>query len=231
MFTRESARRYFKDLCLTGRFDYALPEPEPNEQARQSPSGRGYTAQLALMELIAKFDREAQTVERDERLTAKGKSERIAELAREALQKVNVLRVRLYDPIVNELAEIQKQAASPGRRPGDIEQLLLQREVRDRLLQKDDIQRVEILRRAVEDGDTLTVEAILGAPRIARLVPAEVEEEARQNWFARRNPEVAARLEEGTVAKNTVERNFNGVRAAFEALAGVEPAAQITQNQ
>ena len=126
--TKGEARQHLKDRARFG-FDYRLPEPEVNERARQSPSGRGYAAQLALTEVVTRFDREAQAVERDDRLTSKGKAERLAELARESLKRVDVLRVRLYDSIESDLAELQKQAASPTRKPGDIEQLMLEREV------------------------------------------------------------------------------------------------------
>ncbi|HRT67096.1 MAG TPA: hypothetical protein P5540_19990, partial [Candidatus Hydrogenedentes bacterium] len=69
--------------------------------------------------------------------------------------------------------------------------------------------------------------SILGAPRIARLVPPEVEEEARQSWFARRNPEVAAEIDNAVSARDTLQSNFRGVKSAFEVLAGVEPAPQV----
>jgi len=227
MFTKATARQYFKDLCLMGRFDYALPKPEPNERARQSPSGRGYAGQLALMELVAKFDRKAKDIEGDDRLTVKGKAERLAELAREAMRQVDVLRVRLYDPIENDLAELQKQAASPARKPGDLEQLLLQREVRDRLLAMDDTKRIDVLYSAINAGDALTVESIFGAPRIMSLVPDDIVTEARERWYARQNPELATQIEDATIARDTLQRDFGGVRAAFEALAGVEPAEEV----
>ncbi|HPC96655.1 MAG TPA: hypothetical protein PLU87_17045 [Sedimentisphaerales bacterium] len=178
------------------------------------------------MELVAKFDREAQAVERDDRLSNKGRSERLAELARESLKQVDVLRVRLYDPIESDLAELQKQAASPTRKQGDIEQLMLEREVRDRLLGMNDVRRIEVLYNAIESGDALTVESILSAPKIAPLVPDEIMEEARQRWYAWQNPELAAQIEDAVVARDVLRSNFGGVRAAFEALAGVEPAGE-----
>jgi (E)-4-hydroxy-3-methylbut-2-enyl-diphosphate synthase len=101
--------------------------------------------------------------------------------------RVDVLRVRLYDSIESDLAELQKQAASPTRKPGDIEQLMLEREVRDRLLQMDDARRIEVLQSAIESGDSLTVESILSAPKIVPLVPDEIAAEARQRWYARQN--------------------------------------------
>ncbi len=224
--TKGEARQHLKDRARFG-FDYQLPEPEANERSRQSPSGRGYAAQLALMELVAKFDREAQAVERDDRLSRKGQSERLAELAREAMQRVDVLRVRLCDQIETDLTELQKQAVSPTRKPGDIERLMLEREVRDRLLAMNDVRRIEVLHSAIESGDTLTVEAILGAPKIVPLVPAESAAEARQRWYARQNPELAAQIEDAVIARDTVRSNFEGTRAALEALAGVEPAGEV----
>lgn len=223
--TKSEARQHLRDRARFG-FDYQLPEPEANERARQSPSGRGFTAQLALMELVTKFDRQAQAVEQDDRLTSKGKAERLAELAREAMQRVDVLRVRLCDQIETDLTELQKQAVSPTRKPGDIERLMLEREVRDRLLQMDDVRRIEVLQSAIESGDALTVESILSAPKIAPLVPDEIAAEARQRWYARQNPELAAQIEDAVVARDVLRSNFGGVRAAFDALAGVEPAGE-----
>lgn len=224
--TKGEARQHLKDRARFG-FDYRLPEPEVNERARQSPSGRGYAAQLALTEVVTRFDREAQAVERDDRLTSKGKAERLAELARESLKRVDVLRVRLYDSIESDLAELQKQAASPTRKPGDIEQLMLEREVRDRLLQMDDARRIEVLQSAIESGDSLTVESILSAPKIVPLVPDEIAAEARQRWYARQNPELAGQLEDAVVARDVLQSNFTGIKTALEALAGVEPAGEV----
>lgn len=223
--TKSEARQFLQDRARFG-FDYQLPEPEANERARQSPSGRGYAAQLGLMELVTKFDRQAQVVEQDERLTSKGKAERLAELARESLKRVDVVRVRLYDSIESDLAELQKQAASPTRKQGDIEQLMLEREVRDRLLQMDDARRIEVLQSAIESGDSLTVESILSAPKIVPLVPDEIAAEARQRWYARQNPELAAQIEDAVVARDVLQSNFTGIKTALEALAGVEPAGE-----
>lgn len=231
MFTRATARQYLRDLCLMGRFDYALPEPEPNERSRQSPLGRGYTAQRALIELVAKFDREARVVEQDDRLTDKGKTGRLVELAREALRQVEVLRVRLYDRVVSDLAELEKQQASSARKPGDIEQLLLQREIRDRLLGMADTRRIEVLENAIASGDALVVESIFSAPRIMPLVPDEIAAEARQRWYARQNPALAAEIDDAVVVRDTLQSNFGGVRAAFEALASIEPAGEIVGHE
>ena len=224
--TKGEARQHLRDRARFG-FDYVLPEPQPTESARQSPSGRGFTAQLALMELVTKFDRQAQAVEQDDRLTSKGKAERLAELAREAMRQVDVLRMRFFDSLENDLAELQKQAASPTRKQGDIEQLMLEREVRDRLLGMNDVRRIEVLYNAIESGDALTVESILSAPKIVPLVPDEIAAEARQRWYARQNPELAAAIEDAVVARDTVRSNFEGTRAALEALAGVEPAGEV----
>jgi len=223
--TKGEARQHLRDRARFG-FDYRLPEPEVNERARQSPLGRGYAAQLALTEVVTRFDREAQAVERDDRLTSKGKAERLAELARESLKRVDVLRVRLYDSIESDLAELQKQAASPTRKQGDIEQLMLEREVRDRLLGMNDVRRIEVLYNAIESGDALTVESILSAPKIVPLVPDEIAAEARQRWCVRQNPQLAGQLEDAVVARDVVWSNFEGTRAAFEALAAGEPAAK-----
>ena len=223
--TKSEARQHLKDRVEYG-FDYRLPEPKPTERSRQSAPGLGYTAQAALMELVTKFDRQAQAVEQDDRLTSKGKAERLAELAREAMRQVDVLRMRFFDSLENDLAELQKQAASPTRKRDDIERLMLEREVRDRLLEMDDVRRIEVLQSAIESGDALTVESILSAPKIAPLVPDEIMEEARQRWYARQNPELAAAIEDAVVARDTVRSNFEGTRAAFEALAAGEPAAK-----
>ena len=169
--------------------------PDDFESPEGAEWGEGLSKKLTELDrLVNEAASNQAQIKEDHRLSWEGKQEKIAKISAETLPKVEAM---LPDPEKVEEAESQirqKIEPEPEPEPSDISAQFRQREIRDRLLQMSENDRLLAYLQANEEGDYELIHAVEYAPRAFPLVPAGEVENAKAFRLEKGNPKTQAKL-------------------------------------
>jgi hypothetical protein len=143
--------------------------------------------------LLDEAEAETRRINRDGRLTDKGRREQQARL-RGRLQEQAAGYAEVVGRLDQAMAAVQRRTALRVPRPADAAEAVREWEMRQNLRRMPLEQRGRALEEAVRAGRYDLLFAALNAPDVTPLVPKEVLEAARARWMAEADPAAAEEL-------------------------------------
>ncbi|MGH7778709.1 MAG: hypothetical protein ACREQR_02625 [Candidatus Binataceae bacterium] len=159
-------------------------------------------------------------------LSEQGKRIALASAVADSQTRLNRAMVAVLAAKKQLARDEQALTASPAK--GDVYTELRAQEIRDHLGRIEPSQRLEAIRAALSESDPTqadaeTLDAVLRAPRCARLVPAAVEKQLNDTLLQRRNPGAVEQNSDMAVAIQTAGYALERASALIAQRAGFTP--------
>lgn len=207
-------------LNAIARFGFA--DKIEAEGGDQSSRGRAAKAQEALQRIARDFLAEKEGVYADPKLTPLGRQERLKYIGKEALRKIDDARALTIDVVERRHREIeakfQVRSGLEVTNPNEVSLIIERRRLLADLPAE---QRLAAIRQALQDGDRLTLLAVIHAPKFMRLALPEVLGDVKTKFIESQNPEQARELKQSEYVYLVCRDSFEQVYAGVAAEAGL----------
>jgi hypothetical protein len=181
-------------------------------------------------EILDAFEKRAGELRGSGHFSPQGLAARLAEVAVEALERIQRIRGLALKTAEAKLAKLREDLLVTSAAGDDVVQEMRRQEARTWLRGIGDPLQVEVaLRQAVEIGDAVVVEAALGAPPSMRLLTPKALAEVTALWSEKRDPLHAAELQRLTRAVETARRLADDSEREIRKGAGLPPIDPIAE--
>ncbi|MCR9216735.1 MAG: hypothetical protein NXI14_05970 [bacterium] len=163
-------------------------------------------------------------------LTDAGRAARIAELAREANNKIAELSAEegtAVAQVAARVAELRGRArALEPARPDDPRSELRAREIREALRAMAKDERSKVIARAVEETDEFVFASALDDPlnSVSPIIESSLRDRLLSAWVGTKNPELAEAITNQSALHQSMISLASSTQRAIEADAGVQPS-------
>jgi len=217
------AKTTLEELRLKAtNFPIVAADPEP--MADQPGRWLAKRAEQDLLLLGAEIEQGIARIQQDARFTDQGRAEQSKAFAAGLLGKLARIEKMGTDKLAGELerarAEFGKATASPSGT--DVTSAIAGMELRGYLRQMSDTERLDLLWRAVREGDAQVLAAFEGAPKALHLVDPDVLQQALAEFRRRTNPALAEDLDDLAGVHETITGHLRSMANVLDDLAGVE---------
>ena len=196
---------------------------EPSETDTEGPLFRGQKGQLFLHQLCKAFIDKHAAVLRDNRLTEQGRKEAVQREAGRLLGELKAKFQIFLDPIANTYKNFDSTNLPAIRGPADALQGIQRLSVQQHIASLGTKERVELLREAMDQNDTVTLGVFFHKPTIFKWLDPSLIAKTRREYLSKNAPDAVQAEKAGAVLAFDIEKVADEL--SLFAGAGVNPDA------
>jgi hypothetical protein len=185
----EITNDFFTRIARFGTF--RLGRIQFDESEKGTILEQGAIVQSGLADICNNFYQAVQGVRSDTKLSAEGHADKIKQLGREALKKVDLSYDRTLKTYENNLATLKQKFSFVAPGGDNVSETLREIETRALLLQLDQLKRNDVIQVAIVKKDAIVFRAFINAPEFTNILNPKILESAKRLWMEREYPQEA----------------------------------------